>query len=162
MISERIVVESIRHINSLDMLGKEKLVDEIFTNQPNMLGTVIVLSKLNVPMAKIDIILFILLVLYEAFVKRSGLSIPLITEDLIEKMHKNNTAMLKYVDKETDGYNIIGQSMLKSPHKFIMAFVVGHLNDQGFSLKSVENEYCVRAAKVIMDCFIQAASKPAR
>ena len=141
-----------QHVMSLDMHEKEKLTDEIYVRQPNILGMIHVLANLNVPLDKIEIVLFILLVLYDAFVNRSGLKIPLITEDMIEKANDNNTAMLNYIDK--DGYSIIGKSMLNSPNKIILAFVIGHLNEHGFSIQSESNEQCVRVAKVIMDCFI--------
>jgi len=57
------------------------------------------------------------------------------------------------------GSNLIGKAILENSNKFVTAFVIGHLNDHGFSTFSVENENCIRAAKVIMDCFIEAASK---
>ncbi|MDD5673395.1 MAG: hypothetical protein PHC61_04475 [Chitinivibrionales bacterium] len=164
MITQKTMVESIQHVMSLDIRGKEKLADEIFVTQPNLLGTVVVLAKLKVPMAKMDEVFFILFVLYEAFQKRSGVDIPLVTEDMIEDAHKNYIAMLKYIDKEgmDEGGNLIGKAMAKSPNRYISAFVIGHLKDHGFSAYSEENEYCSRAAKVIMDCFIEAASLSAK
>jgi len=148
------------HVMSLDLRGKEKLVDEIFVHQPNLLGTAIVLSKLGVPLEKAEEVFFILLVLYEVFQKRSGLELSLITEDMIEKANDNNTAMLKYLDKEgmKTGMKLIGKSMLNHPQKSAIAFVFGHLNEHGFGNRSKENEYCVRAAKDILDCFIEASA----
>lgn len=161
MITERIMVESIKHIMSLDIRERETLTDEIFANQPGLLGTVLVLSKLNVSMAKIEEVLFILLVLYQAFQKRSGICIPLIKEEMIEKAHDNNNAMLKYLDKEglVEGSNLIGKAIMDSPNNFVAAFVLGHLNEHGFSTFSQENEHCIRSAKAIMDCFIEAANR---
>lgn len=160
MIPQRIMIESIKYITSLDLCGKENLGEEIFAKQPNLLGIVHVLSKLNVPMAKVDEVFFILLVLYEAFQKRSGIDIPLVTEDMIKKAYDNNNAMLNYLEKEgiVEGCTLIGKAMSESPNKFILAFVFGYLNEHGFSTLSEENESCICAAKVIMDCFIQAAS----
>jgi hypothetical protein len=162
MIPQEIMVESIKYVTSLDLCAKEKLGEEIFVKQPNLLGIVCFLSKLNVPMSKVDEVLFMLLVLYEAFQKRSGLNISLVTEVMIKKASDNNTAMLNYLEKEgmVEGSNLIGKAMAESPNRFVSAFVIGHLNDHGFSTLSEENESCIRAAIVIMDCFIKAVSLP--
>ena len=62
--SIRDVAASVLRVLAMSQAEKEALCDEIFTRQPNLLGHVLVLSKLNVPMEKVDRVLHVLLVLY--------------------------------------------------------------------------------------------------
>ncbi|OGJ86868.1 MAG: hypothetical protein A2487_18275 [Candidatus Raymondbacteria bacterium RifOxyC12_full_50_8] len=169
MISAAILAQSIRYVESLDLCGKERLSDDIFIKQPNLLSVVLCLSRLDVPMDKLGEVLHILFVLYDAFHNRSGLKIPKVSQRMIDKANANTTAMLQYLDKEGayEGNRLIGKAMLNSPNKFVTAFVLGYMNEHGFDTFSQANEYCIRAAKVVMDCFIEAGEsvkngKPAK
>jgi hypothetical protein len=59
---------------------KLRLADEIFAVQPNMLGSVLVLSRLGVSTKKLEFALETLFLCFQAM-KESGLDWPLITED---------------------------------------------------------------------------------
>jgi hypothetical protein len=63
---------------------KERLADEIFRMQPSMLGSILVLSRLGVPIEKVEFAVGVLLVCFQAM-KESGLAWPVITEDEQER-----------------------------------------------------------------------------
>ncbi len=68
----------------MDRAQKERLADEIFRMQPNMLGSILVLPRLGVPMEKVEFAVGVLLVCFQAM-KESGLAWPVITEDEQER-----------------------------------------------------------------------------
>jgi hypothetical protein len=71
-------------IEAMDMLQKELMLDEIYHNQPNILGLVLIQQRLRVSLQKMDFLLSLFLVCYQAM-KDSGVKWPLITEDDIKQ-----------------------------------------------------------------------------
>lgn len=78
-LSTEVVARASGAIQAMDRQQKEKLADEIFRTQPNMLGSILVLARFGVSMAKMEFALGILLVCFQAM-KESGLAWPVITE----------------------------------------------------------------------------------
>jgi hypothetical protein len=78
------VANAIDTVQAMDHRQKERLADEIFRTQPNMLGSILVLPKLGVSMVKVEFALGVLLVCFQAM-KESGLAWPVITEDEQER-----------------------------------------------------------------------------
>ena len=48
------VANAVRKVRAMDIKQKEKLVDAVFLEQPNMLAAVLVLPRFGVSMAKLD------------------------------------------------------------------------------------------------------------
>ncbi len=160
MITEKIMVESIRHVLSLNSRGKEKLGDEIYAKQPNLFRSVFLLKNFNIPVDKIEDVLVLFFILYDVFQKRSGFSLPEISEEMIMKIIDKYASMMKYIDKEgKDGIEIIATSLAKGHYKFVAAFVFCYFKEHGFIKNSKANERCILMALVLMDCFIQASKK---
>jgi hypothetical protein len=78
------VAASVQRVQSMSREEEEVLVDEILKRQPNLLGHVVVLSKLNVPMEKVDRVLHVLLVLYDVFTRAGTVDLPTVPEDDLE------------------------------------------------------------------------------
>ena len=64
----------------MDRARKERLADEIFRSQPNMLASVLVLHQMTLPMKKMEFALEMLFVCFLAM-RASRLAWPLITKD---------------------------------------------------------------------------------
>ena len=79
-LSTESVEKSVDAVQAMDRAQKERLADEIFRMQPNMLGSILVLPRLGVPMEKVEFAVGVLLVCFQAM-KESGLAWPVITED---------------------------------------------------------------------------------
>lgn len=83
-LSTESVEKAVDAVQAMDRPQKERLADEIFRMQPNMLGSILVLPRLGVPMEKVEFAVGVLLVCFQAM-KESGLAWPVITEDEQER-----------------------------------------------------------------------------
>jgi hypothetical protein len=79
-ISSRALGRAIDTVQAMDLRQREELADEIFRVQPNLLASVIVQKEFGVCLEKMDFLINILLVCFQAM-KVSGLTWATITED---------------------------------------------------------------------------------
>jgi hypothetical protein len=79
-ISREALCRAIAKIQAQDLKQKEALADELFRDQPHMFGSFLVQHRLGVSPEKMEFLLDILFVCFQAM-KESGLAWPLITED---------------------------------------------------------------------------------
>lgn len=91
-ISQQTMVQAITKVHALNRHQKEALAAELFAQQPNLLGAVLVLAKLGVKLEKIEFLLDLLFVSWQAM-KESGLSWPLITEDDLDRESRRFSAI---------------------------------------------------------------------
>lgn len=119
---------AIQKVSLMNPEQQEQLVDEIFVEQPHMLGSALVQTRLGVSFEKMKFVFEMLFICYQAM-KESGLSWPLISEDQQEK------CMAAYLDhvKATDalGPAFTAEAMERyqtdHPEKALLAFVVTEL-----------------------------------
>ena len=74
---------------------KVHLADEINARQPNMLASILVLQRMGVDMAQLEVALHILLVTFQAM-KLSGHQWPLVTEDIQDGCLQRLTARARF------------------------------------------------------------------
>src|ERR1035437_6412005 len=96
-ISPQALAGAIQKIRAMSISQKEMVADELFRDQPNMLGSVLVQKQMGVSFEKIEFLLEILLICFQAM-KESGLTWPLITEDEQEKQLTRYVATVKFGD----------------------------------------------------------------
>ena len=84
-------IQAVQEMNNEQKLG---LAEEIFSSQPNMLGSVLVLPRLGVSAAKQEFVLEILFLCFQAM-KESALTWPLITEDEQENQLRRHNILLR-------------------------------------------------------------------
>ena len=65
-LSTESVEKAVDAVQAMDRAQKERLADEIFRMQPNMLGSILVLPRLGVPMEKVEFAVGVLLVCFQA------------------------------------------------------------------------------------------------
>ena len=94
-ISQQVMVRAISTIQSMNRVQKEQLADELFLRQPYLLGTVFVQPKFGVSLEKIEFLLNILFVCWQAM-RESGLCWPLITEDDLDRESKRFSAISQF------------------------------------------------------------------
>jgi hypothetical protein len=79
-ISLQALGDAIIKVRAMTRAQKEQLADDMFQVQPNMFGSFLVQNQLGVSPEKMEFLLEILFVCFQAM-KESGLQWPLITED---------------------------------------------------------------------------------
>lgn len=149
--------DSIGYIFSLDLKQKEAISDEIFKKQPQLLFEAIGLYHLKVPPEKMEHVINLLLILYDYFTDRGSIELPMVTERMIDEAEKNIVSMLQLLDKEgpETGWPVMKKGVEAYPEIEALAFYAGYMRDNGFTEKTKENEFCLRAGKIILDCFMK-------
>ncbi len=123
-ISQNALVSAIKVLQGMDMQQKALLADEIFREQPNMLGSVLVLPQLGVSLKKIEFALEILLVCFKAM-KTSGLVWPIISEDDLDRQSRRFTAIIHFAGdlNERLREDSMQQYIASHPEKELLAYV---------------------------------------
>ena len=108
----------------MDVKQKELLADELFRVQPNLFGSFLVQTRLGVSLEKMEFLLDLLYVCFQAM-KESGLPWPLITEDDLDLQAKRFSAIATFGDDLSE--NLRNRSMQQyieaHPEKELLAYV---------------------------------------
>ena len=80
-ISSRNLARAVLRVERMTVQDRERLADEVHSWQPNLLCAVLVLQRCGGTLVQIEVVLNLLFVFHEAM-KTSGVSWPLISEDV--------------------------------------------------------------------------------
>lgn len=157
---------AVRTVRSMSLQQKEKLADEVFAHQPNLLASVIAQQRLGVPYEKMDFLLEILLICYQAM-KETGLRWALISEDDQEYQLTREVAILQYFEKSDarSQSRIAAQHLDRFPERELLAFVANEFRGWLIRLerdrKNEEtDQYVLLAATNLVNCIAHALTSP--
>lgn len=153
-ISRNAMVLAISKIRAMDAKQKEQLADEVFRAQPHLLGLFLVQTRLGVSLEKMEFLLGILLVSFQAM-KESGLTWPVITEDDLDRQSGRFVAIAKFGDDLSK--SLRNQSMLQyiedHPEKELLAYVqMEAMNWLKRIVAEESDRYVMLAAWNIVNC----------
>ncbi len=128
-ISAQVLVDAIRITRAMDIAQKERLADELFHAQPTMFGSALALQRMGVSLAKIEVVLELLFVCFQAM-KQSGLRWPLITEAHLDKQLERYVATVRLGEdlSAKQRQRAMTQYIESHPEKPLLAHVTGELN----------------------------------
>ena len=124
-ISPEDLARAIVAVRGMDFSEKEALGDEVFRVQPHMMASVLAQKELGVSLEKIDFLLNILLVCFQAM-KESGLTWVTVTEDEQERQLIRHTA---FVRSSSGRDETLRQYIDSHPEKWLAAYVSSELGD---------------------------------
>lgn len=152
------VAAAARTVLGMNLKEKEALCDQIHADQPHIFLTTVALSQSGVGLAKVDHALHLLMVIYLAFKDDAGIVLPVIGLDMIDDAYKRLASMMKYLAAESDKrmWNLTATSY---PELNLLAYVLGHLRDNGFDVETDEHAKVISVAKVTLDVFMAARKK---
>jgi hypothetical protein len=122
-ISPQDMARAVGAVRAMDFGEKKALADEVFRVQPNMLASVVVQKKLGVSLEKIDFLLDILLVCFQAM-KESGLTWVTVTEDEQERQMQRFAAIVESTSCRDE---LLHQYVDSHPEKWLVAYVSSEL-----------------------------------
>lgn len=127
-ITLEILGAAIAKVGSMDLQQKERLADEIYRHQPKLLASVLVQQRLGVSYAKMEFLIGILLVGYQAM-KETGLKWPLISADEQERQLTRATAVVRFFASSDSNSQeqIISRHIDEFPEKVLLAFVTNEV-----------------------------------
>ena len=133
---------------------KERLIDELFHEQPNLLGSFLVQKQMGVSFEKMEFLLELLLICFQAM-KESGLTWPLITEDEQDKQMARYVATVKLGEDSNPSLQELAmkQYIESHPEQYLLAFVTAETKDWLRRTPPAETDkYVVLAAANLVNC----------
>lgn len=132
--ASRISVEqlatAINKVQSMDLAGKVALSEEVSVEQPNLLASCLVQSKLGVAAESVEFLLNLLLVCFQAM-KEAGHNWPLISEDAQARQMQLHVAAVHFsedINDPTLADAARKQYLANHPEAPLLAFVLSECN----------------------------------
>lgn len=158
-ISRAALCRAIATVRAMDRAQKEALGDELFRDQPNMLGSVLVQHQLGVSPEKMEFLLELLFICFQAM-KESGLDWPLITEDEQDRQLARYVGSVKFGDdlNEMLRERAMRQYIKGHPEQELLAYVTVETKDWLFRIVPDDTDkFVMLAAANLVNCiaFVQ-------
>jgi hypothetical protein len=154
VITQAVMVQAAIDVNGMGPAQKAHLADKIFAQQPNMLASILALSRIGVGMVELEVPLHILFVTFQAM-KRSGHAWPVVTEDLQDRCMQRLTARARFND-ELPGEladQVVQQFCDEHPERYLLAFVYGYLGEHELlRVRTDAEKYLLMAALNLVEC----------
>lgn len=157
-VSAEHLAAAIRSATAMSLKEKERVCDRIYAGQPNLLGSVLVLPRLGVSMAIVDVILNILIVLTLA-VEESFQELAPVTEADQDRELKRLVAVIRFSEGLAPALMLqsIEQTVAYRREKFLLAYVVDALQRAGLAANTDEAaKYSMLAALNLVNCIATA------
>lgn len=147
VITQAVMVQAAIDVNGMGQAQKVRLADEIFAHQPNMLASILALSRMGVDMVELEVPLHILLVTYQAM-KRSGHAWPIVSEDVQETCMQRLTARARFNEGLPGELadQVVQQFCDEHPERDLLAFTYGYLGDHDLLRVRTDAEKCLLLA----------------
>ena len=164
-LAQCVVIEADVAVRRMSHDQKVRLADEIYAQQPNMLASILALTRMGVDMLQLEVALHILLVTFKAM-KLSGHKWPLVTEDIQDGCLQRLTARARFNEglPEELATKVVEQFHNEHAERYLLAFVYGYLGDH--DLMAVRNDaekYLMLGALNLVECVaFVGADKPRR
>jgi len=166
-ISPDVLVSAVARVRAMDLTPKEQAADELFHAQPHVFASVLVQQQLGVSRAKMDFLLDILLICFQAM-KESRLIWPLITEDEQERQMGRLASTVQFGDDLSGSLRdrALQQYIEAHPEKDLLAFVqVATAHWLQHVVPEESDKFVVMAALNFVNCIafvpLPAPTKPA-
>ena len=120
----QVMTTAISKVRSMTFEQKERLGDEIYRAQPNMMGAVLVMHRMGVSYEKIEFLIDILWVCYQAM-KESGLVWPEITIDEQDRQMTIYVATINFGEGLSAPLQerVMQQYIDAHPEQYLLAYV---------------------------------------
>ncbi len=161
-ISMSILVSAIKKVRAMDIGQKEQLADELFRQQPNMFGSVLVQQQMGVSLEKMEFSLEILFICFQCM-KESGLTWPLIIEAEQDKQLARYVATVKFGEglSSTLQDRAMKQYIESHPEQSLLAFVTAETNGWISRIVSEDTDRHVMLAAInLVNCIAFVPMSP--
>lgn len=162
VISQTLLTQAVMRVDSLGINERIALSDEIFLQQPNLLASVLVLQRMGAGYPQIDVVLNLLLVIYQAM-KISGHIWPVISEETQERCLQRLTARARFIE----GLNpeltsqAVEQQIKDHGECYLLAYAHGTLEKHRLlAVRTDAEKYLLLAALNLVDCVADTKAMP--
>lgn len=148
------LTHAIRIVDRMTISEKSSIVDALYIEQPILLASVAALSKMGTSLEKLDVLVNLLLIIFEAM-RASGKVWAVIDEDTQERCLARVVARIKFTEGLPEATTLVAikkaSEQMAEPHLF--GFVVLRLMEHGvFKVQTDADKYFVMAALNLVEC----------
>lgn len=149
---------AVKKAEEMNLKKKEAVFDEIYIEQPNILGSILVLKQMGNTLEQMDILINVLLVAFLAL-KEAGLKLETVTE------YEQGRELSRFVEQVqfTEGLSSIAESDAMQQYidaheeKVLLAFAYTEMLNAGFTeLKHENSKYLILAGINVVNCISAA------
>lgn len=161
-ISSQLLVRAAVSFERMTFQERERLADEVYARQPNLLASIVVLKVYGASLEQMEAVLNILLVFYEAM-KASGLPWPVVSEEVQERCLKRVTGRIRFVEGLTPDLQTKATSDAIANHaeQQLLAYVFGKLGEHGLlGIETEAEKMLMLAALNLVECIAETAPMP--
>jgi hypothetical protein len=129
-ITRQLLVGAVRQVERMSFDEREQLADEIYSQQPNLLASILVLQDFGAALEQMEAVLNLLLVIYSAM-KASGKSWPVISEDVQDRCMKRITAGARAIERlpSSRQQQATDKAIADHREKELLAYAYGKLRE---------------------------------
>ena len=162
LITQAVLVRAIRDINAMNPAQKIELADEIFLQQPNLLASILVLTKMGVTTLQLEVPLHILLVTFQAM-KQSGHTWPIVQDDVQDRCMQRLTARVRFNEglPAQIADRLVKQFCDEHSERNLLAFVFGYLGEHDLlRVRTDAEKYLLLATINLVECLTFVGARP--
>ena len=162
LITQAVLVRAIRDVNAMNPAQKIELADEIFLQQPNLLASILVLTKMGVTTLQLEVPLHILLVTFQAM-KHSGHTWPIVQDDVQDRCMQRLTARVRFNEglPAQIADRLVKQFCDEHSERNLLAFVFGYLGEHDLlRVRTDAEKYLLLATINLVDCLTFVGARP--
>lgn len=158
MINESAVVSAIEKANKMDIAEQAKFMDMVHLEQPNLLGSVLVLRSFGLDMNDIGLVLHILMVLLLTL-EEVGIKIEQISEKQQEKEFEILSHSVNFADGMSEELQVRSIEQYANNHKepILFGYVLSVLRHGDIVARTDEkSKYIMMSALNLVNCISNA------
>jgi hypothetical protein len=162
LITQAVLVRAIRDVNAMNPAQKIELADEIFLQQPNLLASILVLTKMGVTTLQLEVPLHILLVTFQAM-KHSGHTWPIVQDDVQDRCMQRLTARVRFNEglPAQIADRLVKQFCDEHSERNLLAFVFGYLGEHDLlRVRTDAEKYLLLATINLVECLTFVGARP--
>lgn len=162
LITQAVLVHAMRDVKAMNPAQKVQLADEIYSQQPNLLASILVLTNMGVSTLTLEVPLHILLVTFQAM-KHSGYTWPIVQEEVQERCMQRLTARMRFNDglPAHDANRLTQQFCEEHAERHLLAFVYGYLGEHDLlRVRTDAEKYLLLAALNLIECIAFVGPRP--
>jgi len=158
-ISSRLLVAAVVRVERMSFSERERLAEEVYARQPNLLASVVVLQRFAATLEQMELVLNLLLIFYEAM-KASGKRWPVISEDMQDRCMQRVSARVRFIEGLTPQQQTqaTAQAVTTHPEQQLLAYVFGKFKEHGLlGIETEAEKMLMLAALNMVECIAEAA-----
>ena len=168
-ITHRHLADAVLRVEGMSFEDRNRLADEVYSRQPNLFASVIVLHRYGATHVQMDVVLNMLLVFHQAMRISSSSNSnagsgasqwPVISEDVQERCLTRISARVRFIEGLSPALQdqAITDAIADHPEQLLLAYVFGKFGESDLlDVKTEAEKMLMLAALNLVECIAETA-----